>query len=249
MRTPELILPDWPAPARVRAVMTTRRGGVSAVPYGSFNLATHVGDEKRAVLANRAGLRRAAALPTEPAWLTQVHGKAVVAADAVSAPVEADASFALRPGAVCAVQVADCLPVLLCDVDGTAVAAAHAGWRGLAGGVLEATVRALDLPGRRLLAWLGPAIGPQRFEVGEEVRSAFLAHDAQAQAAFRPGVGTGKWWCDLALLARQRLQALGLESIHGGGLCTASDARNFFSYRRDGRTGRMAALVWLEARR
>lgn len=246
MRTPELLRPDWPAPSRVRSVMTTRRGGVSAPPYGSLNLGTHVGDDPVAVATNRAALRVAAGLPAEPAWLAQLHGTRVVEAGAFATPPEADAAFARRSGAVCAVLVADCLPVLLCDRDGTQVAALHAGWRGLAAGIIESTVRALDLPGRELLAWLGPCIGPQRFEVGEEVRSALLAADAGADVAFRRADAPGKWWCDLAALARRRLQALGVDSVHGSGLCTASDARRFFSFRRDGQTGRMAALVWLE---
>jgi hypothetical protein len=248
VRALELIRPDWPAPRRVRAAMSTRRGGVSEPPFGSFNLGLHVGDDPAAVAANRAALREAVELPAEPAWLAQVHGVGVVDAANVTVPVEADASYATRAGAVCAILVADCLPVLLCDRAGTAVAAVHAGWRGLAGGVIESAVRALDIPGRELIAWLGPAIGPKRFEVGEEVRAAFMAHDPGAGTAF-VAASPGKWLCDIYALARQRLAALGVASVHGGGACTVGDSGRFYSYRRDGRTGRMAALAWLEEKR
>lgn len=238
--------PDWPAPPGVRAVMTTRAGGISLPPYASLNLGQHVGDVPATVAANRARLRHD--LPAEPAWLEQVHGVTVVDAGALAAgavPV-ADASVAFVPGVVCAVMTADCLPVLLARRDGQAVGAAHAGWRGLQAGVLEATVAQLG-GGRDLLAWLGPAIGPTAFEVGDEVRAAFVADAAEASAAFRPGAAPGKWWADIYLLARQRLQAVGVTAIHGGEHCTVSDPARFFSYRRDGRTGRMVALIWREA--
>ncbi|WP_373278937.1 peptidoglycan editing factor PgeF [Chitinimonas koreensis] len=238
------LLPDWPVPARVRALVTTRQGGVSAAPYESFNLGTHVRDDPAAVAANRAAL--AAVLPAEPAWLTQVHGTNVVdATEKGLLPPMADASVAFGPGAVCTVMTADCLPVLFARDDGSAVGAAHAGWRGLCDGVLEATVARLGEPAR-IVAWLGPAIGPDAFEVGDEVRTAFMAHGEAAAEAFRPGESAGKWWCDLYLLARQRLAAAGVRSVHGGGLCTVSDRARFFSYRRDCTTGRMAALVWIE---
>jgi len=184
-------------------------------------------------------------LPSDPVWLRQVHGTRCIVAEDATAGVEADAGVSFRPGTVCAVLTADCLPVLFCDVGGTVVAAAHAGWRGLAAGVLEAAVAAMRRPAGEILAWLGPAIGPAAFEVGDEVRAAFVARDAAAAAAFVPH-GAGKWLCDLDALARQRLAALGLRRIDGGGLCTASDADRFYSYRRDGATGRMASLVWLE---
>jgi len=239
----EFIVPDWPAPANVRALATTRQGGVGAGPYASLNLADHVGDDPAAVAENRRRLRRH--LPAEPVWLTQVHGARCVDAATAAPGTAADAAFARSPGVVCAVLAADCLPLLLCDTAGTTVAAAHAGWRGLAAGVIESTVAALHLPGERLVAWLGPAIGADRFEVGAEVREAFLAHDPQAARAFvaRPD---GKWLCDIHLLARQRLADLGVCRIASADFCTVRDAQQFFSYRRDGATGRMASLIWLD---
>ena len=240
----DFLLPDWPAPANVRAVVTTRRGGVSPPPYDTFNLATHVEDDPRAVAANRARLIEALALPAEPLWLNQIHGTGVVDAASAAQGGDADGAFATAPGVVCAVMTADCLPVLLCDRSGTRVAAAHAGWRGLLGGVVEAAAAALDRPAHELLAWLGPAIGPDAFEVGEEVRAAFLADDPGAGAAFRPSPA-GRWLADIYALARRRLARMGVTSVHGGGLCTLNDAERFYSYRRDGRTGRMASLIWL----
>ena len=237
------IVPAWPAPANVRALSTTRAGGVGAAPFDSFNLGTHVGDDPAVVAANRARLR--AALPAEPRWLNQVHGTAVVDLASYAGVPDADASVSRRPGAVCVVMTADCLPVLLCDRAGTVVGAAHAGWRGLQGGVVEAAVRAMGVPAADVIAWLGPAIGPDAFEVGDEVRAAFVADDPAAAAAFRPAGPAGKWLANLYLLARLRLAALGVASVHGGDACTVTDAARFFSYRRDGRTGRMASLVWL----
>ena len=244
MTEPQFILPDWPAPANVRAAVTTRAGGVSHVPYDSFNLATHVGDDPAAVRENRARLRTALALPAEPLWLKQVHDVAVVDAAQGGAEPEADGAFAAQPGAVCAVLTADCLPVLLCNREGTKVAALHAGWRGLAGGVIETGVKVLGLPGNELLAWLGPAIGPESFEVGREVRAAFVQHNAQAAQAFR-AARDGKYLADIYLLARLRLQRLGVAAVYGGGFCTVTERARFFSYRRDGATGRMASLIWL----
>jgi YfiH family protein len=237
------IVPQWPAPDNVRAVQTVRTGGCSQPPWASFNLAGHVGDDPAHVAANRQLL--AAHLPYSPCWLEQVHGTAVV--DAASAPSGsiADASVSHRPGSVCVVMTADCLPVLFCARKGTAVAAAHAGWRGLQAGVLEQTLAALAVPPEDVLAWLGPAIGPENFEVGGEVRAAFMATDGEAQRAFRPGA-PGKWWCDLYLLARQRLEKAGVRHIYGGEECTVADSARFFSYRRDGVTGRMASLIWLQ---
>ena len=243
--TDPFLLPDWPAPANVRAVVTTRLGGVSETPYASLNLATHVEDDPRRVAVNRARLREALALPSEPRWLNQIHGAGVVDAAKAESGVDADAVFATTPGVVCAVMTADCLPVLLCDRAGTRVAAAHAGWRGLLGGVVEATVDALEAPPERLFAWLGPAIGPEAFEVGDEVRDAFLADDSGAVDAFRPSPA-GRWLADIYHLARRRLGRIGLQAVHGGGLCTYRDAERFYSYRRDGRTGRMASLIWLK---
>lgn len=237
------IVPDWPAPASVRALVTTRTGGVSAGAYASLNLATHVGDDPAAVAENRRRLR--AHLPAEPLWLSQVHGTTVSRAEDAVEGVEADAAFTRRAGRVCAVLTADCLPVLLCNDVGTVVAAAHAGWRGLAGGVVEAAVRAMNEPPPRLLAWLGPAIGPQAFEVGAEVRAAFLAHSPDAAAAFA-AKENGKWLADLYRLAEQRLNALGVSRVYGGGRCTFLEADSFYSYRREKTTGRMASLIWLE---
>jgi len=237
------IVPEWPAPARVRAFVTTRQGGFSRGPYASMNLGLRVQDDAGTVRRNRAALR--AWLPQEPRWLTQVHGTHVTDADALEAEAQADAAFAHRSGTVCAVMIADCVPVLFCARDGSAVAAAHAGWRGLAAGVLEATVSALGLPARDLLAWLGPGIGPSAFEVGAEVRAEFMARSPEAKRAFEPHA-EGKWLCDLFMLARQRLHAIGLTAVHGGGLCTYSDPERFFSHRRDRVTGRMAALIWLD---
>jgi hypothetical protein len=235
------ISPDWPAPANIHGLFTTRVGGVSQPPYASFNLASHVGDVAEAVATNRARLR--AQCPSEPRWLNQVHGRQVALADRLEQPVEADASVAFEPGAVCAVLTADCLPVLFCDRRGSRVAAAHAGWRGLAAGVLEATVDAMQCAPAEILAWLGPAIGPQVFEVGDDVRETFIADLPAATAAFVRGQ-SGKWIADIYALARLRLSRRGVASVHGGGVCTFSDPARFYSYRRDGTTGRMAALVW-----
>jgi YfiH family protein len=239
------ISPRWPAPERVRAVSTTRHGGTSRPPYDTLNLAEHVGDETVAVAANREQLRQVMQLPAMPAWLQQVHGVRVVNAAGLTAPVPADAAYALEPGVVCAVLTADCLPVLLCDRGGRAVAAAHAGWRGLAAGVIEQTIAAMPAPGGELMAWLGPAISAEAYVVGEEVRETFLSHDPAAEMAFRPAAGGG-WHADLYLLARQRLESHGVTGVHGGGFCTRGDPGRFYSYRRDGVTGRMASLIWLQ---
>lgn len=244
MIEPEFIFPDWPAPATIHAVVTTRIGGSSTKPYDSFNLALHVGDNPQAVATNRAQLRAALKFPTEPLWLKQVHGVTVVDAAANKTEPEADGSFATRHGVVCAVLTADCLPVLLCNRSGTKVAVLHAGWRGLAEGIIEAGVAALAEPGDTLLAWLGPAIGPEAFEVGAEVRAAFVAHDSAAANAFRARPG-GKYLADIYQLARQRLAALGITAVYGGGLCTVGDGARFYSYRRDGVTGRMVSLIWI----
>jgi len=240
-----LVRPDWPAPTNIHALVTKRAGGVSLSPYESFNLATHVGDDPSAIAINRAKLREMMKLPAEPVWLKQVHGIHVVDAAIERGEVEADGAFSAKPGVVCTVLTADCLPVLLCDRAGTCVAALHAGWRGLAAGILEQGVRSMGVPGRDLLAWLGPAIGPKKFEVGEEVRSAFVAQDPEAARAFRSQT-PGKYLADIYLLARQRLALQGVTMVFGGDFCTVSDADNFFSYRRDGVTGRMAALIWLD---
>jgi len=241
MTDPRFIVPDWPAPPNVRALVTTRRGGVSRPPFADFNLADHVGDDPAAVAENRRRLR--AHLPAEPRWLHQVHGARCVDAALIAPGCEADASFTRRPGVVCAVLTADCLPVLFADRDGTVVAAAHAGWRGLAAGVLEATVQAIGVAPERLLAWLGPAIGPESFEVGAEVVEAFTRLDAAAMKAFQ-AQPNGKWLCNLYRLARRRLAALGVCCVTSAEFDTVRDAQRFFSYRRDGITGRMASLIW-----
>lgn len=237
------LAPDWPAPAHVRTLQTTRLGGVSAAPYASLNLGDHVGDAPQAVARNRQLL--AALMPSEPVWLQQVHGTVVADADHAACLIQADASVARQRGAVCVVMTADCLPVLLCDKQGTVVAAVHAGWKGLAAGVIEATVQAMGIAPQQLLAWFGPAISQRAFEVGAEVRAAFVAHNAQASEAFLPGAD-GKWMADIYLLARQRLHAMGVPRTYGGELCTHGDAERFFSYRRDGVTGRMGTFIWLE---
>jgi polyphenol oxidase len=242
---PHFLTPDWPAPREVHAAFTLRTGGVSVPPFASLNVARHVGDRGDAVDENRRRLCQQLALPGEPAWLEQVHGKEVADLDAAVTGAQADASITRAAGRVCAIQVADCLPVLFAARSGAAVAAAHCGWRGLARGVLEATVAALAVRADELYAWLGPAIGPAAFEVGEEVRAAFVTQDARAAQAFA-GNSRGRWQCDLFRLARQRLAALGVSAVFGGGVCTARDPERFFSYRRDGRCGRMAALIWLD---
>jgi hypothetical protein len=238
------IVPHWPAPRCVRALITTRAGGVSNGAYAGLNLGMRAGDAAEAVTRNRASLRQW--LPAEPLWLRQVHGTTVVDAGGGEESPEADAALARRSGAVCAVLSADCLPVLLCDEEGTVVAAAHAGWRGLCAGVIEQTLRAMDRPPAALLAYLGPAIGPAAYEVGAEVRAAFAAAgEPEVAAAFVPG-RPGKFYADLYALARQRLARSGVERIYGGGYCTYTERERFYSYRRDGATGRMASLIWME---
>jgi YfiH family protein len=240
------ILPDWPAHPKVRALSTQRRGGVSAAPFESLNLGAHVGDSAEAVAENRRRLYTAARLPSEPVWLSQQHGTNVLDLDrAPDAAVGADAATTHGPGRVCAILTADCLPVLLASESGAGVAAAHAGWRGLAAGVIEATVRALALPPPSLLAWVGPGIGRAHFEIGAEVRDELLRADPQAQAAFEQNA-RGRYMADLAALARRRLERLGVARIYGGDTCTYAAPEDYFSHRRDGRTGRQATLIWLE---
>jgi len=243
------IVPDWPAPKQVRALSTTRHGGHSAAPYASFNLSDYVGDAPDAVARNRALLRAQADLPAAPHWLRQVHGTSVLeldnSANETAVPSEADAAVTMARGVVCAVQTADCLPILLCDAAGTRVGVVHAGWRGLANGVVEAALVRLDTRAEQTLAWLGPAIGPDAFEVGDDVRDAFVRGTPDASRWFRAHA-PGKWRADLVQLARLRLQRAGITQIYGGGWCTFSDAQEFFSYRRDKVTGRMATLIWLE---
>jgi YfiH family protein len=245
--TVPILEPEWAAPSGVHAAFSLRSGGASAPPWDSLNLGVHVGDDPAAVAENRRRLGHTLGLPSEPIWLDQVHGIEVVQVDSANRPKNgvrprADAAVTRERGVVLAVQVADCLPVLLAS-DDSVLGAAHAGWRGLAAGVIEATVAAMQVPPSRLVAWLGPCIGPAHFEVGDEVRAAFLAADPAAAAAFEPNVH-GRWQCDLPQLARARLQALGVTQIAGGEWCTAADPVRFYSHRRDQRTGRMAALIW-----
>jgi len=248
----DLIVPQWDAPASVGALSTTRRGGASAGVFddggggGGFNVGRHVGDDPAAVQANRASLARL--LPSEPRWMSQVHGADVVDAAEIDAATRADASIATRPGVVCAIQTADCLPVLFADAEGRVVGAAHAGWRGLAGGVLENTVaRMRDAGAGEMLAWMGPAIGPASFEVGADVLDAFVAQDGGAAEAFRPIDGTpGKYFADLYALARRRLASAGVQRIAGGGWDTFAERERFYSFRRDKVTGRMVSLIWIK---
>lgn len=226
--------------------MTLRAGGVSRAPYNSLNLGVHVGDDAVAVAENRRRVREQLALPSEPVWLEQTHGTSVLDLDSPSAQasLRADAAVTRRAGPVCVIQVADCMPVLLAERDGSVIGAAHAGWRGLAGGVIEATVRAMGADPSQLLAWLGPAISKAHFEVGDEVRAAFVDNDANAAAAFTPNAHQ-RWQCDLYALAWRRLTALGVQHVSGGGWCTYAEADRFFSFRRDPRCGRMAAMIWI----
>lgn len=235
---------DWPAPPRVRACVSLRTGGVSSGPYASLNVGDHVGDAPEHVARNRARLAAALTLPGEPGWLEQIHGTTVVDLDRPwSGP--ADGAVTAEPGRVCAIMTADCLPVLLADRAGWRVGAAHAGWRGLAAGVLREAVAAMQGAPSELVAWLGPAIGPAAFEVGSEVRAAFSALGGDRAAAFEPNA-RGRWQADLYRLARLELEDLGVRAIHGGGFCTFSDAERFFSHRREAPCGRMASLIWIE---
>jgi polyphenol oxidase len=237
----DFIIPDWPAPANVKSLQTTRVGGVSAAPYDSLNLGMHVKDNLMHVAQNRQLL--SPFLPSEPVWLNQVHGIRVENAADTNCVPDADASFSTRSNVVCVTMTADCLPVLLCNQAGTVVAAVHAGWRSLCDGVIEATVKTMKVDGAQLMAWLGPAIGPNAFEVGAEVRAQFIETDAQSESAFVQG--GDKWLGDLYQIATQRLNRLGVTQVYGGGLCTFSDKSRFFSYRRDGDTGRMGTFIWM----
>ena len=240
-----LIEPQWAAPASVHALSTTRSGGHSQGPYTGFNLGAGCGDNPRHVAKNRWLLRTVAGLPSEPVWLRQIHGTRVVDAPSATTAPRADASISTEAGVICAILSADCLPVLLCDERGLQVAAAYAGWRGLAAGVLEATVTAMGTHPARLLAWLGPAIGPAAYEVGDEVRAPFIREVPGAQKAFQVSPN-GRWLADLYALARLRLKRIGVTRITGGEYCTHSDPQDFFSYRRDAVCGRMASCIWLQ---
>lgn len=238
-----LIIPHWPAPANIKALTTTRRGGCSQAPFDSFNLGLHVGDNTIDVLANRCRLQKMAQLPDRPKWLQQVHGDQVVDAAVLGEPVAADASFSTKASTVCVVMTADCLPIILCNKQGSFVAAIHAGWRSLANGIIENTVTKYCDNSNDLLAWLGPCIGPKHFEVGTEVREQFINNDEKASVAFK--AQQDKWLADLQLLAQQRLQDLGIQAIYHHQACTFSDPSEYFSYRREGNTGRMATMIWI----
>jgi YfiH family protein len=243
MSSPLGFAPDWPAHARVRSLVTERAGGASSGSYAALNLATHVGDSPERVAENRAILGAGVPLPSEPVWLEQVHGANVLDLDR-DAVVAADGAVTSRAGVVCAVLTADCLPVIFAARDGSRVGVAHAGWRGLLSGVLPAAVRALGTPPAEILAWLGPAIGAASYEVGADVRDAYLASDADAAAAFVPNA-RGRWQADLYALARASLADAGVKDVHGGGFCTFAEANRFFSHRREAPCGRFATLVWL----
>jgi YfiH family protein len=241
-----IVTVDWPAPAGVRACYTTRSGGASVGEYREFNLATHVGDDAAAVTRNRRQLQTALELPQEPLWLNQTHSTTVVDAADYYPGVEADACYSRTPGKVCVVMTADCLPLLITNQTGTEVAAVHAGWRGLVNGAIENTLRKFQAPAAELGVWLGPAIGPQHFEVGPEVKQQFCAQDPQAEQAFVPGTNSGKYMADIYQLARQRLNRQGVTRIYGGDFCTYSENDRFYSFRRHATTGRMASLIWFE---
>ncbi|CUB03081.1 peptidoglycan editing factor PgeF [Marinomonas fungiae] len=241
----QLIIPNWPAPVHVKAFVSTRLGGVSNAPYQGLNLGAHVGDQAKHVEANRNELKHLVGFSGDVQWLNQVHSSIAIELPTDQQDRTADACYTKQTNTVCAVLTADCLPAIFTDKNGTQVAAAHAGWRGLCDGVLEETLKTFPNPAE-VLVWLGPAIGPDAFEVGPEVREAFIAVDAQAQQAFKPSHNEGKWLGNLYQLARQRLAALGCGQIYGGDFCTYADQERFYSYRRDGVTGRMATLIWIE---
>ncbi|MGB5518530.1 MAG: peptidoglycan editing factor PgeF [Gammaproteobacteria bacterium] len=244
-RPPGFLLPDWPAPASVHALVTLRTGGYSIAPYASFNLALHTEDRPEAVRKNRELLRTYFHLPAEPLWLRQMHGNRIIEANAAIVDTTADGCWSQTAGMVCAVMTADCLPVLICNRSGSQVAAAHAGWRGLRAGVISNAVSMLPSDPAELMVWLGPAIGPHAFEVGAEVIQSFTHKNPENAQAFDQ-VDDRHWMCDIYRLARIELATLGVTSIYGGGECSYSDEKRFYSYRRDGITGRMASIIWLE---
>ena len=240
-----ILWPNWPTASSVKACVTTRLLGHSRAPYDSMNLSLSVGDDAACVMRNRADLRKRLRLPAGPAWLQQVHGNRVVVIERATSPGSADAAVSFEAGRVCVVTVADCLPVFFCDHNATRVAVAHGGWRGLAAGVLEQTVATLDCAPQQLKAYLGPAIGPQAYQVGDPVRDAFIKLSDDYALAFLPD-NRGAWMVDLYQIARLKLQRIGVMEIYGGWHCTYHDDKHFFSYRRAQRTGRMAALIWLD---
>jgi len=244
-QNPHYLYPDWPAPQNVHAISTTRHGGVSRPPFDSMNLGTHVKDDLKNVQKNRQILSQTLNLETSPFWLNQIHSNIVSNLDSQQPLVDADAAVTQQRQRSCIVMSADCLPVLFCNTAGTVVAASHAGWRGLDAGILEKTVKAMQCSPENILAWLGPAIGASVFEVGDEVRHAFMHSDPIAQQAFK-AQGKGKWLADIYQLATQRLNRIGVQNIYGGGECTYNDTQRFYSYRREAKTGRMASLIWMD---
>jgi YfiH family protein len=237
------LTPDWPAPVNIHAATTLRLGGVSCGAFNSLNIAMHVGDNVDCVQQNRQIMQQVLALPSEPIWLAQIHSNQVVKAVKTSEPPQADASYSNESGVVCAVMTADCLPLLVCTTDGRQIAAIHAGWRGLLAGVIDNTIAALQTPPSTLLVWLGPAIGVECFEVGAEVRAAFIAKSSTFMSAFTEK-SNGQWLADIYQLARINLTTLGIHAIYGGDFCTVTEEARFYSYRRDKETGRMATLIW-----
>ncbi|MFZ2726121.1 MAG: peptidoglycan editing factor PgeF [Methylococcaceae bacterium] len=244
MHPTDYLIANWQVPNNIHAITTYRTGGNSQSVYSSFNLASHVGDNSDTVLQNRQQLMQLLNLPNAPIWLNQTHSNTAVRAQTSAQPINADASYSNQAGVVCAVLTADCLPVALCSTDGQQIAAIHAGWRGLADGIISNTVAALrvDNPKAEFIAWLGPAIGTKQFEVGAEVREVFVAQSQDNALAFK--ARENKWLADIYQLARRELNALGIHAVYGGGLCTVSDSEHFYSYRRDKQTGRMATLIW-----
>jgi len=244
MNQEHYLQPDWPVASNVHAYTTTRQGGISSIPYDSFNLADHVGDDDNHVNSNREKLSKDLGLPHPPKWIKQVHGTHVVKAETIKNVPEADASMTIKADVVCAVLTADCLPVLLCNRQGNEVAAIHAGWRGLAAGIIENTINAMQTPGKDLLAWLGPANGPTAYEIGQDAYDQLTKADSKSASAFQP-LHDNKWLGNLYELAKIRLNTAGVKNIYGGNFCTFSDSERFFSYRRaGGTTGRMASLIW-----
>jgi YfiH family protein len=241
------INPDWPAPDNIKAFTTLRFDGHSQPPFDSFNLSTREPADTKDALANRQQLKQELGLNNEPVWISQVHGTKAIQADACSKTgPEADASYTREPNTICAVLTADCLPLLVCNKTGTEVAAIHAGWKGLQAGVIEATLAELSSPAEDCLVWLGPGMGPKAFEVRDDVRDLFLAADPQAEQAFK-SINEHQWLCDIYALAKQRLHKLGVTNIYGGDRCTYTESENFYSYRRNPVTGRMASLIWIDA--
>lgn len=245
MMNEQFIYPDWPAPPNIKALSTTRIGGHSLAPYDEFNLGAHVGDDTDAVQKNRKQLIVSQQLPASPYWLNQTHSTHVINSTEWQQDIEADAMISTIHNHICTIMTADCLPILLCNTQGDIIAALHAGWRGLAAGILENTINKFGDEPKNLMVWLGPAIGPTQFEVGEDVYKVFTTHSPQAQNAFQQ-TDASHYLANIYCLAKQRLNALGVKQIFGGDFCTVTEQQRFFSYRRDGITGRMASMIWIE---